>query len=77
MRASGRKCLKGHQTSKVVKKHSCDQCEKAYGTLSHLNEHKNSVHKGIRYPCKVCHKAYTKRSGLKVHMKSVHFSHYA
>ena len=62
------------QRSQIVKQYTCDQCDKRYGTVSHLNEHKNSVHNGIKYPCSLCDKAYTKRSGLKVHMKSVHSS---
>ena len=54
---------------------NCIYCPKAYNKKTHLEEHINSVHFGIRYICDrpKCDKQFTRERYLKTHLKKVHF----
>lgn len=55
---------------------NCIYCPKAYNKKTHLEEHINSVHFGIRYFCDrpKCDKQFTRERYLKTHLKKVHFA---
>ena len=51
---------------------SCDKCEKAYAKLAFLDQHRESVHEGVKYPCDRCLYSATRYSSLKQHIQSIH-----
>ena len=66
--------FKAHIQSKHGGKyqHSCNQCDKKYGTLSHLKEHVKAKHSNDRYDCNICDFKAAYKSVLKIHIKSKH-----
>ena len=53
---------------------NCIYCPKSYSKKTHLEEHINSVHFGVRYFCNKCDKQFTRARYLKTHDKNVHFA---
>jgi len=52
--------------------YSCDQCEYVATFKSHLKQHKESKHDGVRYPCNQCKYSAADQSTLRRHQKSKH-----
>ena len=52
--------------------HICEECGKTFGRKSHLKEHRESVHKGLKWPCQYCDRVFSNRSNLNQHMKRIH-----
>ena len=50
----------------------CPECPKSYKYKTHLKDHHNNVHLGLRYPCSVCRKEFVKPSYVKKHMQNSH-----
>ena len=38
----------------ILLKYKCDICSKSYKSKSHLTQHIQSLHKGLKYPCDQC-----------------------
>lgn len=69
LNAKGRK-LK--TCDKCRNRYKCDQCDKAYGSKSHLNRHIKCVHLGVTYSCPQCDSKFSENANLNTHIKSVH-----
>ena len=61
-----------HSKKDGEKIHKCMICDKTYTTLTNLNTHIDTVHKGKRYPCSSCDYESTQKGHLKEHVMSKH-----
>ena len=55
-----------------TRKYECEQCHKTFSSRSNLNNHKQSVHQGVKYACNQCDYQATKQNHLTVHIQSKH-----
>ena len=53
-------------------KYECDQCHKTYSSRQGLNNHKQSVHEGVKYSCDECEYQTTTQKQLTRHIQSKH-----
>ena len=53
-------------------RYNCDLCHKKYKTRSHLSQHRESVHEGVKFPCNQCDYQATQQTSLNIHIKSKH-----
>ena len=51
---------------------ACDQCDKKYRGKFLLNEHKLSVHQGLRLKCNFCDRGFSGSSNLAKHVQADH-----
>ena len=54
-----------------LKTYKCDSCDKTFGKIQHLKEHKKSVHEK-NHKCNLCGKAFGRPDYLRNHITSVH-----
>ena len=70
------KFSKYHALKSHLKHHDevveCDQCDKKYRSKFILNEHKLSVHQGLRLKCNFCERGFTGSSNLNKHVQKDH-----
>ena len=50
----------------------CEECEMKFANITHLKEHKDSVHKGILYSCSLCDYKSPYKYNLNKHTKYKH-----
>ena len=53
-------------------RYKCDICNKDYPRKSHLKDHKDRAHFGVKYSCPKCDYRATITQNLKTHIKSMH-----
>ena len=56
----------------IEKLHQCDECDKAFNSLSYLKKHKKIKHRLERIECDECDKSFVSNENLKMHKKSFH-----
>ena len=52
--------------------HECEHCHKTFSHRGPLYQHKQSVHKGVKFACDHCDYQATTQGNLSVHIKSKH-----
>ena len=60
------------QASNSIRVYICAECEYAAKTASQLQRHKESKHRGIRFPCDQCEFKAVTKGQLKVHNENKH-----
>ena len=54
------------------KRWKCDQCDYQTSSPSHLRQHTQNVHEGLKYDCTICDFRYSDKSNLKRHLNTKH-----
>ncbi|KAM6957994.1 uncharacterized protein LKV04_022130 [Tautogolabrus adspersus] len=62
--------LRIHQRTHTFRSYQCDQCSKAYGSLTGLNSHRASHSAQSRFLCSQCGKRFKTRDGLEGHLRT-------
>ena len=58
--------------SELSQRFNCTQCESRFRKKSHLSEHIDAKHKGLRHPCLKCSSQFSRTSLLRRHIQEVH-----
>ena len=68
--------MAGEKTKLRPRKDKCYHCQETFASITQLNEHIDSKHKGIKpFKCKLCDNSFTLKSYLKRHIAANHEEH--
>ena len=62
---------KNKKMKKETNQNICDICGKSYSSKFYLNQHKESLHEGLRYSCDVCGQRFSFKIAMQQH-RTIH-----